>query len=61
MREHLLKLLPERTLPGTSPLENYFAAGPRPWATRAVDAPKQDALLADIRSQRRRVRHSVAA
>ena len=61
MREHLLKLLPERVLPGTSPLDDYFAAGPRPGAARAVNAPKRDALLADIRSQRRRARHSVAA
>lgn len=61
MREHLLKLLPDRTLPGTSPLEDYFEAGPVPAAARAVDSGKQAAVLANIRRQRRRSRHSVAA
>lgn len=60
MRDHLLKPLPERALPGTSPLEDYFLAGPRR-AVRTVDEPRRNALLADLRSQRRRARHSVAA
>ena len=61
MREHLLKLLPDRALPGTSPNEDYFAAGPRSAATRTVDPAKQAALVAEMRSGSRRARQSVAA
>lgn len=59
MRDRFLKLLLERALP-TRPDEDFFSAGPV-GTGRRPNSSRQNALVADLRRQSRRGRHSLAA
>jgi hypothetical protein len=61
MREHLIKLLLERTLLDTGPNEDFFLAGPPAGMRQRPNRAQQVALLADIRRQQRHGRRALAA
>ena len=61
MREHLFKLLIQRSLPDAPRSEDFFSAGPMAPTRRPANDMRQEALLADIRRRARHGRHGLAA